>query len=184
MAISIPTGRRLFVVISVLVLAFCQFTSYYINSEYRIHEAREIFELTDRFVLYFTHVRNDGAIFGLFQGMGWLVALISAIFLGILVWFVLTSHHVYNLEFLLYALIVGGGSSNILDRVIYGSVIDFLDVKGFSFWNYIFNTADVMIHIGVWPLLIYNWFFLDHETVEAQAQQAQQIQTMQEPPQT
>jgi signal peptidase II len=40
-----------------------------------------------------------------------------------------------------------------LDRVIYGSVIDFIDVQNIPLWNYIFNTADLMIHVGIWPML-------------------------------
>lgn len=175
MAISPERGRKLFVVLSILVLVLCQLSSFYINSNYSFDETREIFSLNEHFALYFTHVRNNGAIFGLFQGMGWLVALISGLFLALLVWFVMRSNHVYSIEFLLYGLIVGGGSSNILDRVIYGSVIDFVDVKGISFWNYIFNTADVMIHIGVWPLLIFNWFFLDVNAVDAQIESGKKL---------
>jgi signal peptidase II len=41
----------------------------------------------------------------------------------------------------------------VLDRLIYGSVIDFIDVQGIPYWHYVFNTADVMIHLGIWPML-------------------------------
>ena len=36
----------------------------------------------------------------------------------------------------------------------YGAVIDFIDIQGIPRWNYIFNTADVAIHVGLWPLAI------------------------------
>ena len=50
----------------------------------------------------------------------------------------------------LFALIIGGALSNILDRIIYGSVIDFIN---FSFWP-AFNIADSAITIGVILLII------------------------------
>ena len=32
-------------------------------------------------------------------------------------------------------------------------VIDFIDIQNIPFWSYIFNTADLMIHVGIWPML-------------------------------
>ena len=60
-----------------------------------------------------------------------------------------------RLERVCLGLIVGGGFSNVLDRVLHGSVIDFIDVRGIPHWHYIFNTADVLIHLGIWPLVLY-----------------------------
>jgi len=38
--------------------------------------------------------------------------------------------------------------------LVYGSVIDFIDIQHIPYWSYIFNTADLMIHVGIWPMLI------------------------------
>jgi signal peptidase II len=54
--------------------------------------------------------------------------------------------------------VVGGGASNVLDRLFYGSVVDFINVQHIPFWHYIFNTADVMVHAGLWPLLYFSLF--------------------------
>lgn len=108
--------------------------------------------------LNFTHVRNLGGIFGLFQGKGWIFGAVSLLFLVGLVWFVIRDRSLKPFEYICYGLILGGGGSNIVDRLIYGSVIDFIDVRGIPYWKYIFNTADMMIHLGIWPLLLYGFF--------------------------
>ncbi len=145
-----------FVILGVAVLSFCQLTSYLVET-YLPQEQTKV--LTS--YLHFSHVRNMGGIFGLAQGHGWVFASVSAIFIVGLVMWVLKSNYIRPFEYIFYALIVGGGCSNILDRLIYGSVIDFIAVKGIPHWNYIFNTADVMIHLGVWPMIISSFFPLN-----------------------
>ena len=52
-----------------------------------------------------------------------------------------------------YALIVGGAIGNLIDRVIYGYVIDFFDFTLFGYEMAIFNVADIFIVLGVFLLL-------------------------------
>ncbi|MEE4208341.1 MAG: signal peptidase II, partial [Parvularcula sp.] len=51
----------------------------------------------------------------------------------------------------------GGALGNLIDRVLYGFVVDFLDFSGLGF-PYIFNVADAAINIGVALLLIDSLF--------------------------
>ena len=54
-------------------------------------------------------------------------------------------------------MIIGGALGNFIDRIIYGYVIDFIDINLFG-WNYpVFNIADMMIVIGVFLLVINAW---------------------------
>ncbi|HLT62957.1 MAG TPA: signal peptidase II [Pseudohongiella sp.] len=109
--------------------------------------------------LHFTHIRNLGGVFGTAQGQGWIFALFSAALLGALIFYLLRSVNVRRYEFICFGLVAGGGLSNILDRLIYGSVIDFIDVRGIPYWHYIFNTADTFIHLGLWPMLFISLFW-------------------------
>jgi signal peptidase II len=115
-------------------------------------EPGQTIEVTSYFDIHF--VRNYGGVFGIFQGKGWLFALLSTIFLAILAGYVFVERGLASFEYVCYGLIVGGGVSNVLDRLIYGSVIDFIDLKGIPNWYYVFNTADTLIHLGIWPLLL------------------------------
>lgn len=110
-------------------------------------------------VLHFTHIRNLGGVFGMAQGQGWLFALFSLGLIAALVVYLWKSAQVRTYEFLCFGFVAGGGTSNVLDRLIYGSVIDFINVQGIPYWNYIFNTADTFIHIGLWPMLFIALFW-------------------------
>ncbi len=140
-------GSRLFLILAVLALAASQISSYVVNRSLDIGRSLQVFG-----PVYVTHVRNHGGIFGVFQGQGWVFAAVSAIILIVVVSWVYRSEFAHRVEYLCFGLVVGGGASNILDRVIYGSVVDFIDIHGIPYWNYIFNTADVLIHVGIWPL--------------------------------
>ena len=61
------------------------------------------------------------------------------------------------MEKVAFSLIVGGAIGNFVDRVFYGYVIDFIDIKIFKYDYPIFNLADSFIVIGVILLVIYTW---------------------------
>lgn len=138
-----------FASLAILVLAISQTSSYLVNAKLAVQETYVVNSF-----IYFTHVRNLGGTFGLFQGSGWLIAIFSAaILLGITLYLILSKNTKFY-EFVCFGIIVGAGASNVLDRIIYGGVVDFIDIQHIPYWHYIFNTADVMIHVGIWPLLI------------------------------
>ena len=54
------------------------------------------------------------------------------------------------------ALVISGGIGNLIDRICYGYVIDFID---FKIWNPIFNIADIAVCAGCGLLIIYLIYF-------------------------
>lgn len=108
--------------------------------------------------LHLTHVRNFGGIFGVQQGKGWIFAAISVLVLSAVFVYVHRNKKLKTIELLCLGLIVGGGLSNVCDRFLYGSVVDYLDVRGIPHWSYVFNAADVLIHLGIWPIILIGLF--------------------------
>ncbi len=143
----------LFSLIALGVTGLSQLIGYWINATIAENTSREITGF-----LYFTHVRNHGGVFGLLQGMGWVFAVVSVGLLVAVVAYLWFGKSIRRVEYVCFGFIVGGGASNILDRFLYGSVIDFIDIQHIPYWNYVFNTADVMIHVGIWPLLFFSLF--------------------------
>ncbi|MDA0689345.1 MAG: signal peptidase II [Proteobacteria bacterium] len=138
-----------YIAIAVAVLLFSQAIGFWVNNNIAQNATLEVSGL-----IHFTHIRNFGGVFGLAQGSGWLFGTVSiGLLLGISAYLWL-SKDVQRYEYICFGLVVGGGASNITDRLVYGSVIDFIDVQHIPFWNYVFNTADVMIHLGIWPMLL------------------------------
>lgn len=134
-------------------LSLSQLSSYLINESLAIGETLKLNGL-----IHLTHIRNHGGIFGSFDGQGHIVALFSSLLLLGLSTYIIRAKDIKVYEYLCYGLIVGAGSSNILDRLIYGSVIDYINIQHIPYWHYIFNTADTFIHIGVWPLIFLTFF--------------------------
>ena len=147
----------LFAVIALLVTALSQVIGYWVDANIAVNSTIEINSL-----IHLTHVRNFGGVFGMFQGKGWFFGLVNIGLLAAVTAYLWFSDAVKRYEFICFGFIVGGGTSNIVDRLIHGSVIDFIDIQHIPYWNYVFNTADVMVHVGIWPLLFFS-LFLDKE---------------------
>jgi signal peptidase II len=144
---------RLFILTAGLCLLVAQLVGYWVNANIPEGSSLQINAL-----LNFTHVRNHGGVFGMAQGQGWLFGALSVLLLAGVCAYLWFGAVLARVEYLCFGLIVGGGASNILDRWVYGSVIDFIDVQGIPYWHYVFNTADVMIHLGIWPMLALTLF--------------------------
>jgi signal peptidase II len=102
----------------------------------------------------FTHVRNTGAAFGFLNATDFPLktVAITVIALGAIVWVWVYAAGLARHQLaarLGLAFIMGGAAGNLLDRVVAGSVIDFVDVywRTYHFWA--FNVADSAITVGV-----------------------------------
>ncbi len=112
--------------------------------------------------LNLTHVRNTGAVFGFFSQPGnrlfIVLTLASLAALGFVVYYFIKADPSQRLMKFSLSLILAGALGNLLDRVLRGYVVDFLDfyVKK---WHWpAFNVADSCITIGA-LLVIYVFFF-------------------------
>lgn len=109
-------------------------------------------------VLGFRTTVNYGAVFGVGQHRGWIFILFSILALGAIVWVFATSFRKQRWLHLALGLILGGAIGNLYDRLAYGFVRDFMIFYNVSWYQYIFNVADVLLCIGV-PLLMICWVF-------------------------
>ena len=103
-------------------------------------------------VLHWTHIKNDGAIFGWFDDSRWMFMVLSAV--GIVVMIAMLVYWVKKepkdkLMQLILTLLIAGGIGNMIDRCTLGVVTDFIDFCAFpNLWKWIFNVADCAVTIG------------------------------------
>lgn len=110
-------------------------------------------------VLSFKYSENTGAAFSMFSNNTVFLIIVSVILLiGVILYKSLINHKPHLLFTLAYPLIVGGAIGNLLDRIIFGYVRDFisLDIINFA----IFNIADSALCIG-FILLAFYMVFID-----------------------
>ena len=109
---------------------------------------------TSTLFLYFTYVKNSGAAWSILSNNTWLLLLVGIICLIGLNFHIYQKKEFELLEVIYFGLIIGGIMGNLIDRIFYGGVIDFI---GMIFGNYyfpIFNIADICIVSGMLLLMI------------------------------
>lgn len=105
-------------------------------------------------ILNLTWVENRGVSFGLF-GDGsarWMLSLFSVVVAGILGWWALRADR--RLLITAIGLVMGGAIGNVIDRIRFGFVVDFIDFSGTKLFPWVFNIADSAITIGVVLLIL------------------------------
>jgi signal peptidase II len=144
--------------LSGLVLILDQLTKFYIIETFALYESLHIMP-----GLNITYVQNTGAAFSfLSDAGGWqrwfFIVLSSGVSVALLIW-------IYRLPVTwrwlaaALALVLGGAIGNLIDRIMYGYVIDFIDVY-YQNWHWpAFNVADSAISIGVVMLIIDTFWF-------------------------
>ena len=138
--------------LALLILIADQFTKVLILGYYRLGDATYI---TSFFNM--VRVHNAGAAFSFLANAGgwqrWLftgIGIVAAIFI---IW-MLKSHPGQKLFSFALACILGGAIGNVIDRTLYGYVVDFLDFH-YAGWHFpAFNIADSAISIGATCLIL------------------------------
>ncbi len=92
---------------------------------------------------------NTGIAFGFFKGFNLLFVILSFIIIGAILYYY---NSIKNSQYA-FDLILAGAFGNLINRIFYGGVIDFID---FKFWP-VFNFADVFVTIGVIYLIFRLW---------------------------
>lgn len=111
-------------------------------------------------VFNLTYVRNTGAAFGIFSGsheafrLPFLI-LVSVVAIGFIVVMLRRLRPGETGLVTALAFILGGALGNLIDRLVYGEVIDFLDFYWSSYHWPAFNVADSFITVGVAITLFY-----------------------------
>ncbi len=97
------------------------------------------------------YVLNDGMAFSMLAGkQGILIGVTSLMLIGVLVW--LVRGDMPLLERISWTLVLGGGIGNLIDRVLNGVVVDYINVLFMHFA--VFNFADICVCCGVGLLIL------------------------------
>lgn len=105
-----------------------------------------------------TYVENRGAAFGILQGHTNILSIVSALFLLLIVYFMISGKIEQKIIVISLSLVVAGGIGNLIDRIVRGYVVDYFDLTiGFLKDFPVFNFADCCVVIGGVLLLIFSF---------------------------
>jgi len=121
-----------------------------------ISDYEHISIIKDRFTL--TKVENSGAFLSLGDNMPYIFRLIiltglPLLFLGYGLYFLFAKRNLPMSMQIALCFLIGGGIGNLYDRIVHGSVTDFMHMDFYLFQTGVFNFADISIMIGVGILL-------------------------------
>lgn len=136
------------VIISCVVFIVDLLTKYVIQN----HIALQNVEIIKGF-FSLTYAENTGMAWSLLSGKQAFLSVVSAIAIGVMIYYVVAKN-VDKFTKIALALMIGGAAGNLFDRLFLGYVRDFLDFIIFRYDFPIFNVADSALTIGVILLII------------------------------
>jgi len=155
-SVSSDRPRRrlgLFLIAAALVVTFDQLSKLWIRAHLALGESLPI---TDR--LNLIHIRNTGSAFGLLANQTFLIIVIGIASLLIVLLFLRYFSRVTTLSMVSIGLVWGGAVGNLIDRLRFGYVTDFIYFRLWGDFHWpAFNIADAAITVGVF-VLIYSFY--------------------------
>lgn len=149
---KLNTGLTLWLALALLILLADQFFKVLILGSYQLGEGTLV---TSFFNI--VRVHNTGAAFSFLAGASgwqrWFFVGLGAVAAVVIVW-MLKSHAGQRLFCLSMACILGGAIGNVVDRLLYGHVVDFLDFHYAGIHFPAFNVADSAITLGAGLLIL------------------------------
>ena len=140
---------------SFLYLAFFftlidQLLKFWLQSSLSYHEVIKVIP----YLFSITYVENKGGAFSFLSNLPFFFIIFSLVVIIFLVVYGI-KNNLNSLQKVAFSCLIGGALGNLLDRIIKGSVVDYL---AFTFGKYafpVFNLADILVVCGVFLLLIF-----------------------------
>ena len=140
------------IIIASVLIALDQFTKYLIRSNLDFGQIWMPWKWLEPYARII-HINNTGAAFGLFKGANSVFMILAVIVSGVIIYYFPSISRKDWVIRTALSMQLAGALGNLIDRVIFGKVTDFISVGTFPVWN----VADASITVGVVVLLIGMW---------------------------
>ena len=116
-------------------------------------------------ILSLAHIHTTGAAFSMLSGARWFFVILTVAFVIFGMWVLLTGRLRHSLGKWSWVLVLAGAVGNLIDRCLYGYVVDMFEVQFMHFA--IFNVADIFVVVGGILFCIYYLFLHDKKKEDA-----------------
>ena len=103
-------------------------------------------------VLYFSYVRNPGGAYGILAGNRWILVGISLAVIAAALFYARRLRRPLHQSVM--GVLIGGAAGNLVDRLLWGKVVDFIEIKPLPVFR-VFNVADVAITFSAAAIMLY-----------------------------
>ncbi|ADK14139.1 MULTISPECIES: signal peptidase II [Clostridium] len=119
-----------------------------------LSKVSQVIVIKDLFSLLY--LQNKGAAFGILQGKLYFLTIITIIVVGGMIFYIIKYKPSEKLIRISFSLIISGALGNLMDRMVYKYVVDFISVHYKDIYYFpVFNIADVMVVVGTALLAFY-----------------------------
>lgn len=139
------------IVLATVALVVDQATKWLVMS--RMAELAEIPIIPGFFSLQFVY--NPGAAFGMLANQRWFFVVVTLVAVGAIFYYMFRPEARHWLSRLALGLLLGGSIGNLIDRIRFGKVVDFLLFYWRDYYFPNFNVADICITVGVGLLILH-----------------------------
>lgn len=136
--------------ISTIIIILDQLIKYLISNKIELNESIEIIN----HFFSITYVQNIGAAWNILSGNRWLLIMIGMISLIAIYLYFIKDKKLKKIEVITYSILIGGIIGNLIDRIVYGYVIDYLSFNIFGYHFPVFNLADICIVVSVFLMIM------------------------------
>lgn len=137
-------------ILAILFVFIDQFSKYYVDKTFHLLSSSNL--ITN--FISIQKVYNTGAAFSMLEGKVAFLSLLSIVAIIFIIGYILKSNtRLYLLLSLAWSLLLGGTIGNLIDRVVHGYVVDFINLNFINFP--VFNFADIFINIGAFIVIVY-----------------------------
>lgn len=155
-----PRDFYMYYIIIIVIVALDQIVKKVVAGSMSLHQSIPV--IGDFFQI--TYIHNRGAAFSMLEDFRILLIVLPLIFICAALYYITKRRETAKPMFMLsVSFIVAGGLGNLIDRLFFGYVVDYLDLQLFA----VFNIADIFVCIGCGLLLIYVIFFDGKKAREA-----------------
>jgi len=136
--------------INIICILIDQITKLIVTSNFELNHS---ISLIDNF-FSLTFVRNNGAAWSIFSGNRLFLIIIGFLAIILIYKYFIKNRKLRKFEIITYGLLLGGIIGNLIDRIVFGYVIDFLDFLIFGYNFPVFNLADTFIVVSVFLIIV------------------------------
>ncbi len=150
-------GMRAFTITAIATFGLDQVLKWLVVQQLNLKDLGEIDVIPT--LLNLRMAWNEGINFGLFSSssdvMRWVLIAVALVISGYVLWWV-RKERAGRWSMISAGLLVGGALGNVVDRLVYGAVADFLNMSCCGFENpYSFNVADIAVFAGALGLVVF-----------------------------
>ncbi|OBR94925.1 lipoprotein signal peptidase [Clostridium ragsdalei P11] len=119
-----------------------------------LSKVSQVIVIKDLFSLLY--LQNKGAAFGILQGKLYFLTIITIVVVGGMIFYIIKYKPNSKLIRISFSLIISGALGNLMDRIVYKYVVDFISVHYKDIYSFpVFNIADMMVVVGTALLAFY-----------------------------